>query len=290
MYSCVSLNKRNIESLLELNKDRKEFNSQNEDFCEYYWGLSAAKQLFVRRNVKLLRLNNNIVGYIWFTKQDKHYFYLNSMFIKGEEKLEEGYDLLLKSLKLKSKLLYNCEKNSCNYNILSKLGFIKKEGTYDMHADIAKLNINLGCADDDIVFEQFIKGKHEDTRCKIQNEVFKNETRIPLTKDDICYDQIQSYYFEKGSVFIKKENAYVGYGQIIFNDNIATIVNVGILETYRSKGYGRALMQYLLGILKEQGIRGVNLKVSAENDKALKLYKSLGFNIKSESHVWEYKK
>lgn len=290
MYSCISLNKKNIGSLLELNEDRKAFNSQNEDFDEYYRSLSAAKQLFARRNVRLLKADNNIIGYIWFTKQDKHSFYLNSMFVEGYENLEEGYGILIKSLKLKNKLIYNCEKNAFNYIILSKLGFVKREGTYDMHAEIAELDKSYRSAGNDIVFEQFIKGKHEEARCRIQNEVFKNETRIPLSKDDIIYDQLQSYYFEKGSIFIKKGDIYIGYGQIIFNDNMPTIVNIGILEAYRSKGYGKALMQHLLTILSEQGINKVELKVSAENAKALKLYKSLGFDLKNESHVWEYKK
>jgi GNAT superfamily N-acetyltransferase len=288
MYSCVSLNRKDVQQLLELNKHRKEFNVLNENFEEYYSYVSLIKKLLIHRRVKLLKHNNKCIGYIWLSRQNKNSFYIDSMYVKGEEYLIERYGLLIDSIRSRSKLIYNCESNEINKNILSQLGFIKKEGTYEMQAKITILEVFY--ESNDIVFEQFQKGKHEEIRCKIQNEVFKNDTRIPLTKDDMYYDQLQSYYYEKGSILLKKGNVYIGYGQIIFNDDIPTIVNVGLVEGYRGKGYGRVLMHYLLKVLAEEGKEEVNLKVSTSNHSALKLYKSLGFIVKNETNLWEYKK
>jgi ribosomal protein S18 acetylase RimI-like enzyme len=288
MYSCISLSRKNVKQLLELNKHRKNFNMLNENFEEYYNPVNIFKKLLIHRSVKLLKHNNEFIGYIWLSKQNENLYCIDSMYVKGEEYLYERYSLLLDSIKTKSMLIYNCEKNYINSMVLSKLGFIKREGTYEMHAKITIPRILYNS--NDIIFEQFQKGKHEEIRCKIQNEVFKNDTRLPLTKEDMYYDQLQYYYYEKGSILLKKDNTYIGYGQIIFNDDIPTIVNVGLIEDYRGRGYGRTLMYYLLRLLAEQGIEAVNLKVSSSNQKALKLYKSLGFNVKNETCIWEYKK
>ena len=247
MYSCVSLSRKNIEQLLELNKMRKGFNILNEDFCEYYSNMSIAKKFFIHRRVKLLKYNSKVIGYIWLSKYNKFSFCIDSMYVEGEKHLIERYALLLDSINLKSTLTYNCERNEINYRILSQLGFIKKEGTYEMQAKITIPKILYNS--EDILFEQFQKGKHEEIRCKIQNEIFKQDTRIPLTKEDMYYDELQSYYYEKGSILLKKDNVYIGYGQIIFNDSIPTIVNVGLMEGNRGRGYGRALMYYLFNLL-----------------------------------------
>jgi ribosomal protein S18 acetylase RimI-like enzyme len=287
MYNNVSLSKKNIQEFLILNNRRKQFNILNEDLWEYYKDLSFTKQLILNRRVKLIKHSDDFVGYIWVSKYDKRSFIINSMYTYEEDEISR-YKNLIESLKIKSNLLYNCEKSSNNYEILSKLGFLKKEGTYEMKVTISSIN-NEGLSPE-VILEQFKKGKHEDVRCKIQNEVFKNDSRIPLTKEDIYYDEIQSYYFDKGSILLKKDDKYIGYGQIIFSDSTPTIVNVGLLKDYRSKGYGKTLMLHLLKILEEQGFKEVNLRVSTNNMPALKLYESLGFKIISEAHMWEYKK
>jgi ribosomal protein S18 acetylase RimI-like enzyme len=288
MYSYVSLNRKNINELLELNEKREGFNKLNNDFDEYYKNINIAKQLIARRRVKLLKIDSKVIGYIWVSRYNKSSFYINSMYIDAEENLAKGYKLLMNSLKIKSMMLYNCEKNYKNFKILSEMGFVQREGVYDMDVQLAPWRIIENISD--LVFEQFEKGKHEEIRCKIQNEVFKNDSRIPLTKDDIYYDEVQSYYFEKGSILLKKNDNYIGYGQIIFSEKIPTIVNVGLLKDFRNMGYGRILMLYLLKILDEHGFKEVRLRVSTDNYAALKLYKSFGFRVNNESHMWEYKK
>lgn len=55
--------------------------------------------------------------------------------------------------------------------------------------------------------------------------------------------------------------------------------HVGILETYRSRGYGTYLLQLLLHALEEIGIRNIVLHVEESNTSAVSLYKKTGFLI-----------
>jgi len=61
------------------------------------------------------------------------------------------------------------------------------------------------------------------------------------------------------------------------NGNI-NIYGIGIFEEYRGKGYGREmLMLFLEQLMKEQD-DNIFLEVACDNDNALSLYKSCGFN------------
>lgn len=287
MFDYILLNNKNLQDLLKLNDLRKNFNILNQDFYEYYINSGFTKQFMLRRNVKLLKIYNDVCGYIWISKYNKNSFIINSMYVNGEEKLIDKYKWLVDLISYKKSLIYSCEKNDYNYEILKSIGFKKLEGTYEMYARIS-YGFHMFSIED-LSFEVLERGKHERVRCDIQNEVFKNDARMPLTVDDIYFDEIQKYYFEKGAVLIKKDNKYVGYGQIILNGSIPTIVNVGILKEYRGKGYGKLLMCYLLKVLKDNGFDEVSLKVSSNNYIAMNLYKSLGFTLKNEMHNWEYK-
>lgn len=287
MYDCVCLNKNNYKKLLEINDNRLKFNILNEDLVYYYKDLNFIKRLLINNKVKLLISNNKALGYIWVYKGDIGSLYINSMYVNEDKESINNFKLLLNSFKCNN-LIYSCEKNHNNFQILSDIGFTKAKGTLSMSMKLNDISYKL--VNNSIEFETLKKGKQEELRCKIQNEVFKNDSRMPLTVDDMYYDEFQRYYYESGAVFIKYNNKYAGYGQIILNDNIPTIVNVGILKEHRDKGFGKQLMFYLLNLLIENGYKVVNLKVSADNLIALDMYRSLGFEIKGETFLWEYKK
>lgn len=288
MFKCVSLNNKNLHSFLRLNNLREKFNDLNEDFYEDYINASLAKRFFLRKDVTLLKYKNEIIGYLWIKKTNKYYDTINSMYIDGiyDDKLSSEYRYIIDAINPSKTLLYNCEKNTYNYTILKNIGFKKRKGTYEMYLKLASYN---NVYSSDISFEILNRGKQENIRCTIQNAVFKNDSRIPLTIDDMYFDEIQNYYFDDGAILVKRDNNYIGYGQIINTRGIPTIVNVGILEEYRGRGYGKDLMLYLLNLLKLKGFEDVNLKVDSNNHIALNLYNSLGFNVLKETILWEYK-
>ncbi|MBL4934859.1 GNAT family N-acetyltransferase [Clostridium sp. YIM B02515] len=289
MYSCVTLNKKRLKKFSILNEKRKLFNELNENFFDYYNTINFTKQFFLSRSVKLLYTKDELTGYIWFSKYDDRHYVINSMYINGQqENLIKGFRELIESLKPRAFYTYYCEKNSINFSILEELGFYKRESTYIMCLNTCMFN-NISVKDS-VDIEPFKKGLHEQIRCNIQNEVFKNDSRIPLGIEDIYYDESQKYYYDEGSIFIKKDNEYIGYGQIIIDGDIPTIVNIGVIEGYRGKGYGRFLVESLIRIVIINGFKKVNLKVSANNSTALNLYRSLGFKIQRETCKWELRR
>lgn len=287
MHDCVCFNNNNFRKLIEINENRQRFNILNEDFVSYYNELNFFKRLLIHNKVKLLIKNNKIQGYIWVYSNDDGYLYINSMYVYEDEDIINNYKLLLNSFK-NNYFIYYCKKNHNNFEVLTGIGFAKGKGTLKMNMNLK--NINYQLHNNLIEFEVLNKGKQEELRCNIQNEVFRNDARMPLTIDDMYYDEYQNYYYENGAIFIKYNKEYAGYGQIILNDNEPTIVNVGILKKYRGKGLGRLLMMHLLNLLIEQGFKEVNLKVSSDNLIALSMYKSFGFEVVEETFIWEYKK
>lgn len=71
----------------------------------------------------------------------------------------------------------------------------------------------------------------------------------------------------------------IGKVNIILNNNETGIYGVGVLPEYRSKGYGREILEFAVTKSKELGVATVMLQVEAKNANALNLYTSCGFEV-----------
>lgn len=98
---------------------------------------------------------------------------------------------------------------------------------------------------------------------------------------------MQKYYIKDAAVFIKLNDKFIGYGQVIIEKGMPLIVNVGILQAYRGNGYGKMLLLHLLHIAECMSYKKVKIKVDYNNIIAMNLYKNLGFNIVNEKIIWE---
>lgn len=67
---------------------------------------------------------------------------------------------------------------------------------------------------------------------------------------------------------------YVGLSTVLDEGYMG---NLGVIEKYRRKGIGRALMNELINECKAMDSAFVTLEVRASNTPAVKLYESLGF-------------
>lgn len=284
----LKLNKSYLEQMEKLNSKRKVFNINNKDFfCEYN-NSNFAAQLFLRKRVRMLMSGELPIGYIWIEPESKDVNRINSMYVQNDDKDKEVifYDTLLKSLPKNKINLYSCSINKNNENMLKSLMFSVKSGTITLKKEIKDhVNVNVP---NNISFKAFEKNVDERLRCEVQNGIFKNNKRIPLSVDDIFFDETQDYYLENASLFIYLDKICIGYGQLMMENENITVVNFGLLEEYRGKGFGVYLLDKLIDIAKGLNFHEVYIKVSAQNTRALSLYKKMGFNEYSKINDYCY--
>lgn len=285
MFIIVSLNKKNIYDFKRLNDKRRIFNRLNEEFFTLYEQCNFVDKYALRKQVKLLKYKNDFIGYIWSVKEDNATSLIRSMMITEYSDPLKGYNSLLNTLNCTGDALYTCQSNCGNTDLLSALGFKIIEGTIEMCLDVEKLTPFP--ISENTSFERLKRGEQEELRCKIQNKIFENDDRIPLSVEDIYFDEDQSYYLEEGAIFIKDGSSYVGYGQIVIDNKNAYIVNFGILKNYRGNGYGKCLIKYLVTLIKSFGFNEVYIKVDSKNNNALKLYEAMGFRLCAEYYKWK---
>lgn len=287
MYSWEILNKWNLKYLVYLNSKRQNFNSLNKDFMDEFKKDNMIKKILIKKNVHLLKYDDKYIGFIWAKKEDsKENYSINSIEMCKEFFLDiNTYNLLLKSFKSAKSFTYKCEKNLYNYEILKKLKFEEVEGNFELEINLKKY-FELKPFDN-VKVEALAKFKEEEVRCCIQNEVFHKDGRIPISVDDIYYDETQDYYVDDGSLFIKLNNKAIGYGQLIFKDGVPFVVNFGLLHEYRGNGYGKYFLQYMLNYTKSIGYERAYIKVDINNFVAINLYKSVGFVETKECCTWK---
>jgi len=287
MYSWEFLNKWNLKSLVYLNSKRHNFNKLNMDFMDEFKKDSMIKKFLIKKNVHLLKYNDKYIGFIWVKKEtSKETYNINCIEMCREFFLDVNtYNLLLKSFKSAESFIYKCEKNLYNYEILKKLNFEELEGNFELAINLEEY-FELKHFEN-IKVEALVKYKEEEVRCRIQNEVFHKDGRIPISVDDIYYDETQNYYVDDGSLFIKLNNEAIGYGQLIFKDGVPFVVNFGLLSKYRGKGYGKYFLKYILNYTKSIGYEKAYIKVDINNFVAINLYKSVGFIEIKECCTWK---
>lgn len=291
MYNLINLTLKRINIFRKINQENNNFSLSNKDFFEEYDNSNIIQRMFLRKNVSLLfeetgeKLESNYIGYIWFEKHNKHCSSINSINVICDNDLINCYETLISTLARNSLITYECESNDVNVVILTRLGFKKARGVIELEKQCTEsYNVQVP---KDVTFSVVEKNKDEKLRCALQNEIFKNNNRIPINIEDIYFDEAQDYYIDKASILIKLCSTPIGYGQIIVENNMAIIVNFGIIAKYRKQGYGQMLLGYLLNIAMDNNFNKVMLKVDASNRAALNLYISLGFNIKRELYTFE---
>ena len=99
---------------------------------------------------------------------------------------------------------------------------------------------------------------------------FDNFWNINILNDELSNG---SSYF----VCAKLENEIVGFAGIKIILDEADIMNIAVKENYRRQGIASLLLNHILTICKEKGIRTVNLEVNEENFSAISLYQKFGF-------------
>lgn len=310
MVLLERLSSNNFENFKNLNLERFSKENYDKNFFEYYENEKFFLKIFLKKFVKLFIYRKEVIGYIWYEIPVEMPVRVWSLYIKPEyidllspEILksfnntilsyetcnDEDTNRMLINLgfkKVKPSLLMNIELS--NYNKAAQVALLKNSLEHNSNV-IKSLNnlYNGNIRNINITTEKVLLDRDEELRCKIQNSVFSATTRIPLEVEDIQNDIEQDYYMEDLSLFIKLNNIAIGYGQIIFNRDMYTVVNFGILKEFRGYGFGKILLNELINAAKKMQINELFIRVEENNYSALKLYNWIGFKSKSIINKWE---
>lgn len=268
-------------SLFNIEHFRKLYNKNDnayicdKSFFDIYDEESFIIKYIIRKQIKLFKVKNQYVGYVWYEyPSDQGFSNIYAIYLK-----DEYMDLL--NSKVVSFFNVNTFKfdmlaNSKASNIMKKLNFNVNSKSILMKMKTTSFNENF--TENKVIFKHFKEGQDEKLRCKIQNSVFNEKNRIPLSVGDVCCEEGEEYYIKNFGIFICKDNGQViGYGQIIFSKGLYTIVNLGILNEYRKQGYGEMLVKYLIELCHKNSIQNIYIRVEKNNHKALSLYNKIGF-------------
>lgn len=79
----------------------------------------------------------------------------------------------------------------------------------------------------------------------------------------------------------------IGKISVSKNDGKGFIYGFCVHPDFQGKGYGRQALAQAIQLLKEQNYKHVSLEVACENSKALGLYESCGFSVKSANDYYK---
>lgn len=109
-----------------------------------------------------------------------------------------------------------------------------------------------------------------------QNAIYFNESLEEQERIDIDVERNRGFHIYLAYV----EDKIIGKVHLHLSKDEGGIFGLGILPEHRSKGFGRELLQRSVQELIALGASNIFLQVDDENDAALSLYTSSGFEIK----------
>lgn len=288
MISLQKLTSKNKDEFKKLYYKSRLEENYDKDFFRLYSQENLLGKFLFKKFLKLFMYNNRIIGFMWYEVPIDINIRVWALYI--EEDYVDLLDNKIISNFNNGILSYETIDNNRNFKTLSKLGFKRIKPTIFMDLNIYNYNediIKLNTDSESIIFKKFKIGEDEKIRCEIQNDIFSEWNRVPLTIEDIYNDINQDYYINEFAIFIEVDNRIIGYGQIVLSRDMYTIVNFGIIKKYRARGYGRELLNNLIMISKKKGIKTLYIRVDESNIKARRLYEYVGFKEKYMISRWE---
>lgn len=287
----------NMDIFKEIYSRNFEEANYNKDFFKSYDSQNFLIKFLYRKSIRLIKVNEVYIGYIWYEGSLSQYTKVWALYIDFKYMGLLNKNIL--SLFNNYLLSYEALDTLQNSIVLESLGFTKKKYTLLLKLNLKtyedkkdeyikevkfKLRLNNTINFYTRIFEP---GKDEILRCDIQNDIFEQWNRLPLTTEDIYADMAQDYYINELCILAILNNEYIGYGQIIYNRSMFTIVNFGIVSKYRGLGFGNLFLNEMIEYAKKYGIENLYIRVDSDNIKAINLYRKIGFLDENKVLVWE---
>lgn len=282
------VNTSNINYIASINNRSKDFNLLNKNFISEYNTKKVLGKLALRRKCILIKKDNKFIGFIWVSSFRESICFVNELYIE-DDMIEGNLPNIINLFSKYSTVNYTSIKNRSSDLAISSLGFSKSRAITTLILDKACYKFHGRVNTNKATIEFYKEGKDELIRCKIQNDIFRSPNRKDLVLQDILADEVQGYYIRKGALFIKKDDIYVGYGQIIWDKGYITIVNLGIIPEYRGQGFGQILLNEIinLSIIMFPHEKEIKIDVFDNNIAAIALYLKLGFKEKLTINYWK---
>ena len=127
---------------------------------------------------------------------------------------------------------------------------------------------------------------------QVQNAAFSGSWGFsPNTVEQIDYRTKMPNSSPEGILFISDEEQTVGYcwtNLMPVNAGARGIIGmIGVVPAYRGKGISRPILLAGMEYLRSFGVVDIGLEVDGQNDAAIGLYKSVGFQKQGELHWFE---
>ena len=97
---------------------------------------------------------------------------------------------------------------------------------------------------------------------------------------------------EAGRIWlIERAGSTIGYVALCFGYSIelggrdAFVDEMYILEEHRGEGVGKTVLAEIQSVARAEGVKALHLEVERTNDRAKKLYRSLGFSSRERFHL-----
>lgn len=266
----------------------------------------------------IYRLNNRVESASNFCPKSKEYIKEeilngindNSFFIYWENNKVLGtINYYLDEVRNNADCTLLIDSKICDYNAVANILFkkVKDINNIDTKYTFFFPKENIDCSN----FLESINAKREVNeyglimnKDGIKNEKFKsNVNELPID----YYEQFKNLHNEifpdvyisgtnivesignKYYVYsIVEDNTLIAYSVLRLNgDKSATAEVIGVRESFRGKGYGKTVINYLIEkAFNSFGISQIDLIVDADNEKAIKLYLDLGFAIEHENRCY----
>lgn len=173
-------------------------------------------------------------------------------------------------------LLLSDNKSASGINFIKKVSCTYDHSEYDMV-------LNMGAVPN-LSRQNITLRKAKPYEAKIIAEMDSSFFDIDVKEDsEIINDSIES-----GTALIAEiNNIYVGKVRLEINDGVGGIYGLGVIPEFRGRGYGKEILLLSVDKLKEKGCGKIILQVEVNNENALNLYKTCGFE---ENYVMDYYK
>lgn len=220
--------------------------------------------------------NDSIIGIILFKRKNRQIFYIptaqnNISLFRLIHTLNTNFSLAGYTLPIRH--------NNLNPKIYKKYFPVDISENYKcMYFNTNKNTLSSLSIIDNAVVRKMVIGKEEQLRVKLQNSIFGNkEGRRELTILEVYNEERKSTFLKDMCFMLDIEGIPGGYGQISIIDGEYYLVNFGIINEYRNKGFGQYFLSEIIHNCSLFGIENLYLCVDNDNIPAVNLYKKIGF-------------